>query len=89
VLHWCRRLIGTRRDLADLREGGQLLLDAPDGVLAWRRGARTTAVANLSAARVRMEEPGTVVLATDPSREGRPLDDELEPWGCVVIADPA
>ena len=89
VLHWCRRLIGIRHDLPDLREGGQLLLDAPDGVLAWRRGAETTNVANLTAAPVRMEAAGKIVLATEPSREGRPLDGELEPWGCVVVADPA
>ena len=88
VLHWCRRLIRERRDREDLREGGQRLLDAPDGVLAWRRGASTAVAANLSPVTVRVEVAGTVVLATEASREGRSMDGELEPWGCIVVADP-
>ena len=88
VLHWCRRLIRERRDRVDLRGGKQRLLDAPDGVLAWRRGASTAVAANLSPVPVRVELAGTVVLATEPSREGRSMGGELEPWGCVVVTDP-
>jgi alpha-glucosidase len=87
VLHWCRRLLTERRARADLRDGGQVVLDAPDGVLVWRRGASTTIAANLSSVTADVKTSGTVVLATDASREGRPMDGDLEPWGCVVVVD--
>ena len=90
VLAWCRRLIGFRKSRPELLAGGQVLVEASQGVLAWRRGTGMVVAANLTDAAVSAGLGlGVVVLATEPTLEGRTTDTvELEPWGCVVLVDP-
>ena len=90
VLGWCRRLIGFRKSRPELRAGGQVLVEAPQGVLAWRRGTGMVVAANLTDTAVSAGLAlGVVVLATEPTSEGHTTDTvELEPWGCVVLVDP-
>jgi glycosidase len=83
VLAWCRRLIRFRTGPGS--RGEQRMLDAPEGVLAWRLGSRTTIAVNLGDRPRRLDETGTVVFASDAAREGGSAGGELEPWGCVVV----
>jgi alpha-glucosidase len=87
VLSWCRRLIGLRRRLHDLREGGRSFLDAPEGVLAWQRGADTILVANLAPSPATVPvAPSSVLLGTDRAREGDAVDAcDLAAWGCAAL----
>jgi alpha-glucosidase len=85
VLHWCRRLIRFRADVRGSRFGSQEMLDAPDGVVAWRLESGPIFVANLGDRPIRVALPGTVVLASDPAREDRGLDSALDGWSCVVL----
>jgi glycosidase len=83
VLAWCRRLIRFRTGLGS--RGEQRMLDAPEGVLAWRLGSRTTVAVNLGDLPWPIDVPGTVVFASDATREGGSSVGQLEPWGCVVV----
>jgi hypothetical protein len=63
-------------------------LDAPDDVLAWRRGERATVALNLSDSAGTVETPRGVVRAgTLREREGERVDGRLalEPWEGVVL----
>ncbi len=64
-LSLCRDLIGVRDALPDLREGAYATVDAPDAVLAYRRGERTVVALNFGA------EPATVAgrHRHDPRRD--------------------
>jgi alpha-glucosidase len=48
ILSFVRRTIAARRASADLHSGAYELLDAPDGVWAYRRGERTIVALNLA-----------------------------------------
>ena len=89
MLQWCRQLIRLRKERVDLRSGDQVLLDVPEGVLAWRRGGETVVATNLSARPVAVTLAGRVLLATDPALEDDAMGTELAPWACVVLASPA
>jgi alpha-glucosidase len=92
VLHMVRDLIALRRDREDLRGGGYATLPAPEGAWAWRRGERTAAAVNLSAAPVEVGGlRGTVLVATDRARDGEAVTGSLAlgPWeGAVVDLTP-
>ncbi len=74
-----RRLIALRRESAALSPGGgQTLLEAGDGVLAWVReapGERLLLAVNMSDAAVRCDltalggGPGRLIVSTDPDRD--------------------
>jgi len=85
VLHWCRRLVRFRADLRGSRSGSQMLLDAPEGVLAWRLGSGPTLAANLGDRPLPVDIPGRIVLASDPSREGHTLGSAMNGWSCVIL----
>jgi len=96
ILSWCRAVIALRRSREELRRGGQSPLDAPPGVVAWRRdlggGLRSiVAAANVAATEARVTlARGPVLLATDGVDTG--ARDEvvaLPPWGCVAVELPA
>jgi alpha-glucosidase len=74
-LAFFRRLITLRRELA----AGFELLDAPDGMLAYRRGDHVIAV-NLSSVPAALPWSGESVLAAGAGR------DRLEPGGGIVLA---
>jgi alpha-glucosidase len=83
VLSFCHDLIALRREMRDLRAGAMRFLDAPDGVLGWRRGERTTVALNLSDVAATVETAGGVVRAgTRREREGERVERRLalEPW---------
>ncbi|MFE0459121.1 glycoside hydrolase family 13 protein [Kitasatospora sp. NPDC058965] len=61
-----RSALHARRDLAELRGGELSWLEAPAGVLAFRRGESFACVVNLSDRAVELPVPGTVLLASGP-----------------------
>jgi alpha-glucosidase len=88
ALAFCRDLIVLRRAEPDLRGGTMRFLDAPDGVLAWRRGRKTTVALNLRDAAALVETaPASIKAGTRPDRVGERVDGRLslEPWEGVVL----
>jgi alpha-glucosidase len=87
VLHLARDLIALRRERADLRGGAYETLPAPDGAWAWRRGEHTAAAVNLSAAPVEIELEGRILIGTDRTRDGEPVDGALRlgPWEGALV----
>ena len=85
VLHWCRRLIRFRADLESKGSDSQRMLDTSEGVLAWRLGSDAAAAVNLAPRPASVDLAGEVVLASDPSREGRALRSALKLWDCVLV----
>ena len=91
VLSFCRRLIALRRELADLRDGAYVSLDAPPGVWAWRRGGSTSVAVNLSDEHAAVGGlTGRVALGTGPARDREPVTGSLalSPWEGVVLSEP-
>ena len=80
VLTLYRELIALRRRLGD---GFELLADAPDGVLAYRRGEHLVAI-NLTAEERAVPAHREVVLRTDGRTEGSALTPNA---GIVALAD--
>ncbi|HSL10382.1 MAG TPA: alpha-amylase family glycosyl hydrolase [Actinomycetota bacterium] len=95
VLSWCRDVIALRRTRPELRRGGSDLLDAPDGVVAWRRSlrqdggptTRTVAAANVSPRRVAVPlVDGEALLATEGVRDEGAGTWSLPAWGVVAVS---
>jgi alpha-glucosidase len=89
ILHLCRNLIQLRRRRTDLHAGSYVPVDAGSSAWAWRRGDATIVAVNCSDEPVRADlGPATVLLGSDPGREGERLPGEsrLEPWEGVVVA---
>jgi alpha-glucosidase len=88
ILHLYRRLLAARRASPALHAGSLELVDAPDGVLAYRRVAgadqRTVAV-NFSDAAVALDLEGTVDVSSRGGREDHPFSGLLAPDEAVVI----
>jgi alpha-glucosidase len=82
VLHLVRDLIALRRERADLRGGAYETVDAPGWV--FRRGDGTVVALNLSGEELAVELPGTVLISTDGTLEGRL--ERLGPWQGAVVA---
>jgi alpha-glucosidase len=80
ILWLYRRLIALRREHPDLRDGDLTLLDAPPGVLAYRRGGLTV-LANFDDSAVRMPLPDRPLLV---SGRDLPERDTLPPCTAVV-----
>jgi alpha-glucosidase len=71
MLELYRSALRLRREHPGFRSGGMTWLDAPEGVLRFRRGAGLEVVVNLTAEDVPLGRGGRrVLLASDP------LDDE-------------
>ena len=88
TLHLVRDLIALRRSREDLRGGAYETVAAPDGAWAWRRGERTAAAVNLSAAEVEVGGlEGVVLVGTDRTRDGEAVDAALRlgPWEGALI----
>jgi alpha-glucosidase len=90
ILHLYRRLLSARRASPALSVGAQTLLDAPEGVLAWRREAeddvRWIAV-NFSSDEcvVSPEAACRVEVASDGVGEGAPFSGRLAPDQAAVL----
>jgi alpha-glucosidase len=88
TLNLVRDLIALRRERGDLRGGSYETLPAPAGAWAWRRGDGTAAALNLSDDEVTVGGlGGTVLVATDRSRDGEAVDGSLRlgPWEGAII----
>ena len=87
VLSFCRRLLALRREHEELRRGTYEALEAPDGVWAFRRGAATTVVLNLSSVSQRVDVSGDVLLSTAGERPPATPDGlDLRPWEGVILS---
>jgi len=89
VLHLYQRLLRARRASPALTEGGQEMLAAPDGVLAWRRvapdGDQRTIVVNMGDDVATVEVAGIVQVASDGLGEDAPFSGQLAPDTAVLI----
>jgi len=90
ILHLYRRLLAARRASAALTSGGWTALDAPQGVLAYRRetgGDRRVAVVNFTSEPRRWDPPaGSERLRVEVSTSG---DGEGRAWGGALAPDEA
>lgn len=88
ILHLYRHLLAVRRASPALSLGAFDLLEAPDGVLAWRRSlgddVRLVAV-NFTDQEVAAPFAGVVEVASDRVGEGGPLGAVLGPDRAVVV----
>jgi alpha-glucosidase len=90
ILHLYRRLLAARRASDALQQGDFAWLDAPEGVLAWRRsfGDETRVLAvNMSESDAALGLAGTVVVASDGRGEGEPFPGTLRRDRAVLLAD--
>src|SRR5690606_33691799 len=91
ILNLYRRLLAARRASPALSVGALELLDAPPGVLAWRRcagGDERVVVLNMGEEGADVDElGGTVEVASDGAGEGEPFTGHL-PAETAVILDP-
>jgi alpha-glucosidase len=89
ILHLYRRLLGARRASEALSLGDQQVLEAPDGVLAWRRSApggdQRTVLVNMGGADAVVPHPGDVEVASDGQGEGGPFSGLLPPDVAVIL----
>jgi alpha-glucosidase len=90
ILHLYRRLLRARHASPALSLGAQALLDAPDGVVAWRREAegdvRCVAVNFTGDERLLpLEAACCVEVASDGAGEGEPFTGRLAPEQAVVL----
>ena len=89
ILHLYRRLLAARRSSPALSIGDLELLDAPAGLLIWRRshaGDERTVVLNMTTAEVEVALAGTVEVASDGRGEGAPFTGTIGPERAVVLA---
>jgi alpha-glucosidase len=85
-----RDLIALRRAETDLSDGGYESLPAPDGLWAFRRGARFVVALNLSDTAGAVELPsggGRVRVATRRERDGETVEGPLAlgAWEAAVV----
>jgi alpha-glucosidase len=89
VLHLYQRLLHARRSSAALSTGDQQVLDAPEGILAWRRTARDgderTVLVNMGTVPMAVDATGTVEVASDGQGEGAAFTGPLAPDTAVIL----
>ncbi|HKA09845.1 MAG TPA: alpha-amylase family glycosyl hydrolase [Candidatus Dormibacteraeota bacterium] len=88
TLRLCRDLIGLRRESHDLRAGGYVSLDAPDGVWIYRRGIGTVVALNFRDEEVRVRGVrGRVLIASDRGHDGSDVTGVLKlgPAEAVIV----
>jgi len=92
VLQFVRDVVALRRRVPDLVAGSYRTVPSPDRTWVWRRGTDTVVALNLSDASAEIEVPGSgsVVMSTDPARDGFSFDRafSLGPWEGVVATAP-
>jgi alpha-glucosidase len=91
-LSLCRDLIGLRDALPDLRLGAYAPIDAPEGMLAFRRGDRTVVALMITADAGALEGvTGSIRVCTNRDRDGERAEGTLElrrGEGAVLLLDP-
>jgi alpha-glucosidase len=89
ILHLYRRLLAARRGSPALAVGDQEVLDAPPGVLAWRReapdGDARTVLVNMSSLETAVEAAGVVEVASDGAGEGERFTGRLAADTAVIL----
>ena len=81
-----RDLIALRRRTPDLQIGSYETLLTPNGVWAWRRGARTTVMVNLTDAEAAVPNlTGHIRIGTDRARDGVSFSGSIDGWEALVI----
>jgi alpha-glucosidase len=87
ILHFVRDLIALRRRTPALQLGSYATISAPEAVWLWRRGEGIVVALNLSAADQIVDVAGTVLLATDRTRDGEVLTAPaaLRAWDALVL----
>jgi alpha-glucosidase len=91
LLHFCRDLIALRRSHQEFGHGDSTALDAPPGVLAWRRGRRFVVALNLTEAEASLSgAAGHVRIGTDRARDGEATGAafRLRPWEGALVETP-
>jgi len=73
-----RDLIALRRATPDLRTGAWVAIDAPTEVLAYRRGEHHAVALNLGDRPAAVAIEGTILVATDRTRDAETVTDALE-----------
>jgi alpha-glucosidase len=88
IVHLYRRILAERRASPALQLGDQEPLEAPPGVVAWRRtsgeDAQVVAV-NMDAEPVHLDVSGRVVVASDGQGEGEPFSGTLGADRAVLL----
>ena len=74
TLHLVRDLIALRRREPGLRTGAYRSLPASEGVWGYARGDKHAVALNLGREPARLELAGTVIIGTDRSRDGEPVE---------------
>jgi alpha-glucosidase len=88
ILTLTRDLISLRRRTPDLNAGTYLSLPTSSGVWAWRRGAATAVVVNLSDCPATVGGvSGRVHISTDRPRDGQAISGsaDVAPWEALVV----
>ena len=87
MLVLCRDLIALRRSAPDLVAGDYEARPAPDGLWAYRRGARFVVVLNLSDGAGSLDIGGRIRLSSNRVRDGEAVSGRLEvgAWEAVVV----
>jgi len=89
MLNLYRRVLAERRSSPALREGNLVLLDAPDGVLAWERRTHDdvrVVLINMGGQATRIDHlDATICVASDGRGEGEPFDGALASDTAVVL----
>ena len=90
ILHLYRRLLEARHRTAALSVGEQVLLDAPDGVLAWRRthgNDQRVVLVNFTDGALDVGVAGSweVEVASDFPEQGRGYDGSLQPEQALLL----
>jgi alpha-glucosidase len=93
TLRLCRDLIMLRRKSSDLRAGDFAVLDAPDGVWAYRRGSSTVVALNFGDEEVAVPDVrGRVLIASNRAHDGAEVPGVLRlrpAEGAVLLSDSA
>ena len=93
TLRLCRDLIMLRRESSDLRAGDFAVLDAPDGVWAYRRGLSTVVALNFGDEEVAVPDVcGRVLIASNRAHDGAEVPGVLRlgpAEGAVLLSDSA
>jgi alpha-glucosidase len=88
ILHLYRRLLGARAGSKALQLGELTWVDAPDGVVAWRRstGGESYVVAvNMGAEDATLDVAGTVLVTSDGVGEGEAFTGTLRLDHAVLL----
>ena len=81
-----RRVLAARRASMDLHGPLYSCADSEDATTwVFRRGATTTVVANMADEAIEVDRSGTVLVATDPTLEGRGGLFRLAPWEGIIL----